>query len=690
MSFKVIQGFDVAKAEPADIREKVANQAARLAIAFPFKGLTTYQIDTGEYYEYIGDDTQQPPPNTSGDWIRRPVLYYASGVPSNSLGVNGDYAIDETGGGFYKKSTGTWSSIFSFAGANILTGAGVPASGLGVTGDLYVKSDGDVYKKTDGTTWALQFNIRGTDGQSDQYATTSTTSINLTTATAPLALTIGTGLAYTVGQSVVVASRSDNGDNLTGDVVSYNSGTGALVLNNLTINGTATKTDWDVNLSGAPGVQGKGFIHTESNITLTQAKITTVQSGGYTPQNPYSASVLNDTRTPGELTATPGINGSMVGNSIAYDGTNWYNNGVWRGPKGDQGAQGIQGIQGNNGANGVTPNLGVGSVATGNAGTSAVVTRSGTLTDPLFNFTIPRGDKGDKGDPGIGDVLDFVSIGFDGGTYNLNMTERKHYIIGGTGTLNIIGAVKGAFLTVRTFYGAISVVSNVSIDYANDIWDTGQTVPIHTKASHVTFRASSTNVLQPIGEISVPVSSINNILSIPEFPNQIGLAGSVNNAALIGTGDIAVTANRWRHILSFDIDCAVNNPPRVFLDVSLVTKTSGANTDFDFTVVVVGGPGAATANTGGGNEQSGDLLFPAGTHLLAMENFYVKTVNARPSFTINGVTINKDFSKHTVRTSFLALSDTIYPVKVYLFSGESFILRQGTARYGFIRIEKNG
>lgn len=42
----------------------------------------------------------------------------------------------------------------------------------------------------------------------------------------------------------------------------------------------------------------------------------------------------------------------------------------------------------------------IGTVTTGEAGTSATVTNSGTSSAAVFNFTIPRGAKGDKGDKG--------------------------------------------------------------------------------------------------------------------------------------------------------------------------------------------------------------------------------------------------------------------------------------------------
>lgn len=59
------------------------------------------------------------------------------------------------------------------------------------------------------------------------------------------------------------------------------------------------------------------------------------------------------------------------------------------------GAQGIQGVKGETGA---TPNLTIGTVSTGEPGTDVVVTVTGTDENPIFNFTIPKGEKGDNGE----------------------------------------------------------------------------------------------------------------------------------------------------------------------------------------------------------------------------------------------------------------------------------------------------
>ena len=86
----------------------------------------------------------------------------------------------------------------------------------------------------------------------DRYSTTSATS--LTIATGSQTLTIGTGLAYSVAQNVVIAYDTNN--KLDGTVTSYTSGTGVLVVNVTSVVGSGTYSAWAVNLAGAVGAVG--------------------------------------------------------------------------------------------------------------------------------------------------------------------------------------------------------------------------------------------------------------------------------------------------------------------------------------------------------------------------------------------------------------------------------------------------
>ena len=70
------------------------------------------------------------------------------------------------------------------------------------------------------------------------------------------------------------------------------------------------------------------------------------------------------------------------------------------GAKGDKGDKGEKGDTGAKGADGVTPTFTIGTVSTGEAGSTATVTVTGTAPNYVLNFTIPKGDKGDKGDTG--------------------------------------------------------------------------------------------------------------------------------------------------------------------------------------------------------------------------------------------------------------------------------------------------
>jgi len=71
-----------------------------------------------------------------------------------------------------------------------------------------------------------------------------------------------------------------------------------------------------------------------------------------------------------------------------------------QGPTGGTGSVGPKGDTGATGAAGSAASITVGSVATGTAGSNAVVTNVGTSGAAVFNFTIPRGDKGDTGNTG--------------------------------------------------------------------------------------------------------------------------------------------------------------------------------------------------------------------------------------------------------------------------------------------------
>ena len=141
-----------------------------------------------------------------------------------------------------------------------------------------------------------------------------------------------------------------------------------------------TQYDFVTDLSGAQGIQGP-------------------QGNPGTP-----AGFGNITATVDNTTGTPQV-------SVQADGPNTAKNISFsftglKGEKGDKGDPGLQGEPGQDGAPGTAGAPGaaatitVGETTTGEPGTQAAVTNSGTSSAAVLNFTIPKGSKGDKGDKG--------------------------------------------------------------------------------------------------------------------------------------------------------------------------------------------------------------------------------------------------------------------------------------------------
>jgi hypothetical protein len=84
------------------------------------------------------------------------------------------------------------------------------------------------------------------------YTTTSGTTLTIPAASVGVqqTLTIGTGLNYSVGQTVIIASSADQANFMTGTVNSYTSGTGVLVVDVVGVagRGSGTFSAWRVNL----------------------------------------------------------------------------------------------------------------------------------------------------------------------------------------------------------------------------------------------------------------------------------------------------------------------------------------------------------------------------------------------------------------------------------------------------------
>jgi hypothetical protein len=172
--------------------------------------------------------------------------------------------------------------------------------------------------------------ITGTSGLSgDRYNTESVSSFTLGSGGT---ITVGTGLAYTVAQDIIIAYNSTN--HQVSMVVSYDSGTGILVFGAPSeITGSGTFSDWTVNLNGAAGGDGSSGTSGSSGVSGTSGAAGAAGTSGSagtsgasgTSGSSGTAGTSGSAGTAG-LTGTAGTSGAngAVGGYLGsfYDTTN--------------------------------------------------------------------------------------------------------------------------------------------------------------------------------------------------------------------------------------------------------------------------------------------------------------------------------------------------------------------------------
>ena len=189
----------------------------------------------------------------------------------------------------------------------------------------------------------------------------------------------------------------------------------------------------------------------------------------YSPNNKPTAADLGITTGTNGATFTPAVDdaGNLSwSNDKDLANPNTVNIKGDTGAKGDKGDKGEKGDTGAKGADGQTPNISIGTVTTGAAGTNASATISGTTPNLTLDLTIPKGDKGSNGINGqtpkisIGTVTtgaagSSASASISGTTPNLtlNLTIPK----GDKGDKGDKGAVGTVSKAVKTLTSASSV-----------------------------------------------------------------------------------------------------------------------------------------------------------------------------------------------------------------------------------------
>ena len=337
----------------------------------------------------------------------------------------------------------------------------------------------------------------------DRYLTSSNNSLSITTGS--ISLTVGTGLAYTIEQTVIVANAV--GQSMSGKVTAYNSVTGAMTVNVGTSVGSGTYNSWTVNLNGGFGATGltgasgatgpAGFNGTDGSTGPTGATGIAGPTGATGPVGPTGPS--------GGPTGATGASGPSGAT----------------GPGGADGSTGATGLVGATGASGPPGSPGGATGATGENGATGATGLTGGI-----------GPTGATGPPGPATT------------------------IGATGPTGPVGAT-GPLANLLAVASSIIPASNVTYDLGNsafswrDLYLSGTTIylgtsNINASGGNITLNSSSGAKLTVAGNASVSVlQNGNSNVTITANGNVLTSVGGVANIIVASNTGAQVTGNLY-------------------------------------------------------------------------------------------------------------------------------------------------
>jgi len=237
---------------------------------------------------------------------------------------------------------------------NLLSGAGNPDSSTGTRGDWYINTTTKQLFGPKGSSWGSGITLGSSDSKRDGIS----------------GLTVGGNIDGGGGSgtsaTIAVGTTTTGAEGTDASVT--NVGTSSAAIFNFTIPRGTTGATGATGATGPAGPQGPQGAQGIQGLT-----------GATGPEGPAGATGATGPAGPTGPQGEQGIQGIQ-------------------GETGPAGATGPQGPQGETGAQGPAGNaatITVGSVTTGAAGSSVVVTNSGSSSAAIFNFTIPKGDAGD-------------------------------------------------------------------------------------------------------------------------------------------------------------------------------------------------------------------------------------------------------------------------------------------------------
>jgi collagen type VII alpha len=375
---------------------------------------------------------------------------------SGTTGTSGSSGTTGTSGSSGTSGTTGTSGSSGSSGTTGIDGSNGTSGTSGTTGT----SGSSGTSGTTGTSGSSGTSgTTGTSGSSglsgDRFATTSSSTYTLQAPGNSGTITVGLGLSYTVGQSIIIAYDANNHNEA--EVVSYDPLTGVLNFIVFRLTGSGTYSTWQVNLDGATGGDGSsGSSGTSGTSSTSGTSGTTGSSGSSGTSGTTGSSGTSGTSGTSATDGTGGTSGtsgtSSTSGSSGTSGTT--------GTSGSSGTSGTSATNGTGGTSGTSGSSGT-SGTTGTSGTSATSGTSGTTGSSGTSGT--SGSTGTSGSSGTSGANGSNGTSGTSGTTPVNQvtgTGTAGQVSFWTGTSSISG---DSDFTYNSSTNALSVGGNLQL-----------------------------------------------------------------------------------------------------------------------------------------------------------------------------------------------------------------------------------
>ena len=397
--------------------------------------------------------------------------------------------------------------------------------------------------------------LNGTSGINGSiYVGNSTTSISIGLGTKTLF--VETGLAYSIAQDISIVYNVSN--LMNGEIISYNSITGELVVDIKSVLGSGTYNVWITNLDGAvggvSGSSGTSGISGTSGLSGTSGISGTSGSSG-----------LSGTSGINGLSGTSGINGTSGSSGVSgldgSSGTSGINGLIGTsglsGSSGTSGANGIEGTSGSSGVSGLSGSSGTSGVngLSGSSGTSGINGMEGTSGSSGISGI--NGTSGLSGTSGINGLVGSSGTSGLNGTSGINGTSGSSGVNGTSGVNGSVGVTASAFgITIDGGGSAITtgLKGTITLPFGGTItqWDllsdvSGSIVIDVQKTSYASY---------PTGGVSIAGSELptlssstkNQDTNLTTWTTSVSagdiLLFNVNSASTLTRANLVIKINR--------------------------------------------------------------------------------------------------------------------------------------------------